>query len=78
MANLSWSMPYGPASDECLTIGIFMSQTLDSAAMNAALKELYDNQTIENLVYNDNPFLAMVKKNTDFGGRHICLRLGAI
>lgn len=30
-----------------------MSQTLDSAAMNAALKELYDNQTIENLVYND-------------------------
>lgn len=47
-----------------------MSQTLDSAAMNAALKELYDNQTIENLVYNDNPFLAMVKKNTDFGGKY--------
>lgn len=47
-----------------------MSQTLDSAAMNAALKELYDNQTIENLVYNDNPFLAMLKKNTDFGGKY--------
>lgn len=48
-----------------------MSSTiLDSTAMNAALKELYDNQTIENLVYNDNPFLAMVKKNTDFGGKY--------
>jgi len=47
-----------------------MSQTLDSAAMNAALKELYDKQTVENLVYNDNPFLAMVKKNTDFGGKY--------
>lgn len=45
-----------------------MSQILDSSAMNAGLKELYDNQTIENLVYNDNPFLAMVAKNTDFGG----------
>lgn len=47
-----------------------MSQILDSSAMNAALKELYDNQTIENLVYNDNPFLAMVRKNTDFGGKY--------
>lgn len=47
-----------------------MSQTLDSAAMNAALKELYDNQTIENSVYADNPFLAMVRKNTDFGGKY--------
>lgn len=46
-----------------------MSQILDSTAMNAALKELYDNQTVENLVYTDNPFLAMVRKNTDFGGR---------
>lgn len=47
-----------------------MSQILDSSAMNAALKELYDNQTVENLVYNDNPFLAMVRKNTDFGGKY--------
>lgn len=47
-----------------------MSQILDSAAMNAALKELYDNQTIENLVYSDNPFLAMVPKKTDFGGKY--------
>lgn len=43
---------------------------LDLPAMNAALKELYDGQTIENLVYADNSFLAMVKKNTDFGGKY--------
>lgn len=43
---------------------------LDLAAMNAALKELYDGQTIENLVYADNPFHAMVPKKTDFGGKY--------
>jgi hypothetical protein len=43
---------------------------LDLTAMNAALKELYDGQVVENLVYADNPFLAMVKKNTDFGGKY--------
>lgn len=47
-----------------------MGQYLDLAAMNAALKELYDGQVVENLVYADNPFLAMVKKNTDFGGKY--------
>lgn len=38
--------------------------------MNAALKELYDGQVVENLVYADNPFLAMVPKSTDFGGKY--------
>jgi hypothetical protein len=38
--------------------------------MNAALKELYDGMTVENLVYADNPLLAMLKKNTDFGGKY--------
>lgn len=47
-----------------------MGAYLDLSAMNAALKELYDGQVIENLVYADNPFLAMVKKNTDFGGKY--------
>ena len=47
-----------------------MGQYLDLSAMNAALKELYDGQVVENLVYSDNPFLAMVKKNTDFGGKY--------
>lgn len=43
---------------------------LDLTAMNAALKELYDGQVVENLVYADNPFLAMVPKRTDFGGKY--------
>lgn len=43
---------------------------LDLSAMNAALKELYDGQVVENLVYADNPFLAMIKKSTDFGGKY--------
>lgn len=47
-----------------------MGQYLDLSSMNAALKELYDGQVVENLVYADNPFLAMVKKNTDFGGKY--------
>ena len=43
---------------------------LDLVSMNAALKELYSGQVVENLVYNDNPFLAMVAKGTDFGGKY--------
>lgn len=44
--------------------------TLNLTAMNGALKELYDGQTVDNLVYADNPFLAMVPKLTDFGGKY--------
>ncbi len=47
-----------------------MSTFLDLTSMNAALKELYDGQVVENLVYADNPFLAMLKKQTDFGGKY--------
>lgn len=47
-----------------------MGAYLDLSSMNAALKELYDGQVVENLVYADNPFLAMVKKNQDFGGKY--------
>lgn len=43
---------------------------LDLVAMNAALKELYSGQVVENLVYKDNPFFAMVSKSTDFGGKY--------
>lgn len=43
---------------------------LDLTSMNAALKELYDGQVIENLVYADNPFMALLKKKTDFGGKY--------
>jgi hypothetical protein len=38
--------------------------------MNAALKELYEGQVVENLVYADNPTLAMIKKKTDMGGKY--------
>jgi len=43
----------------------------DLTAANAALKELYDGQVVENLVYADNPFLAMVPKFTEFGGKYL-------
>lgn len=33
------------------TVGPYLNLT----AMNAALKELYDGQVVENLVYSDNP-----------------------
>lgn len=46
------------------------STYLDLTSMNAALKELYDGQVVENLVYADNPMLAMVPKKTDFGGKY--------
>lgn len=46
------------------------STFFDLTAANAALKELYDGQSVENLVYKDNPFLAMIPKKTDFGGKY--------
>jgi hypothetical protein len=39
-------------------------------AIDAALKELYSGQAVENLVYQDAPFLAMVPKFTEFVGRN--------
>lgn len=48
-----------------------MGAYFDLAAANAALKELYDGQQIENLVYADNPLLAMVPKFTEFGGKYL-------
>jgi hypothetical protein len=47
-----------------------MGAYLDLASMNAGLKEIYDNQTVENLVYADNPLMAMMPKKTDFGGKY--------
>jgi hypothetical protein len=47
-----------------------MGAYLDLSSMNAALKELYDGQVVENLVYADNPLLAMLPKSTDFGGKY--------
>jgi hypothetical protein len=49
---------------------ITLSTTLDLTAANAILKELYTNQVVTNMVYTDNPTLALLKKNTDFGGKY--------
>lgn len=46
------------------------NQIFDTTSANAVLKELYDGQLPENMVYLDHPFLAMMKKKTDFGGRN--------
>jgi len=42
--------------------------SLDMTSFDAALKELYRNQTVPNLEYSKNPFLAMVPKMTEFYG----------
>lgn len=49
--------------------------TFDMAAANAALKELYDDQKVQSLVYKNNPFMAMVPKYTEFGGKNMPLPL---
>lgn len=45
------------------------STYLDLSAANFALKELYDGQPVPNEVYEDNPFFALVKKETNFTGK---------
>lgn len=48
-----------------------MAQTiLNMTAANAVLKELYTDQVLQMMVYKDNPALAMIPKNTDFGGKY--------
>jgi hypothetical protein len=51
------------------------SATFDLSAAAAALKELYDDQKVQNLVYKNNPFMAMVPKFTEFGGKLMPLPL---
>lgn len=48
-----------------------MGAYLDLAAGNAALKEWYDDQKLENLAYDDNPGLVMVPKKTNATGKYI-------
>lgn len=48
-----------------------MATNFDLTAANAVLKELYFGQTPENLVYKTNPFLALVPKKTDAGGKYV-------
>lgn len=44
---------------------------LDMTAANAALKELYGPQVVQNMAYKDNPWFAMIKKNEECGGKYI-------
>ena len=46
---------------------------LNMTTFAAALKQHYTNERIENMVYKDNPFLAMVAKYEDFGGENLKL-----
>jgi hypothetical protein len=43
----------------------------DIPAGTALLKEWYDDQKVENLAYDDNPFLVMVPKKTNATGKYI-------
>jgi len=47
------------------------SQSISNFA--GALKQHYTNERIENMVYKDNPFLAMVSKYEQFGGQNLKL-----
>jgi hypothetical protein len=46
---------------------------LSMANFSAALKQHYTSQRIENMVYKDNPFLAMLSKYESFGGENLKL-----
>lgn len=43
----------------------------DLPAGNALLKEWYDDQKVENLAYDDNPFMVMAPKKTNATGKYI-------
>jgi hypothetical protein len=45
--------------------------SLDLTSFASALKVKYTNDTIENMVYADNPLLAMMPKMEDFGGKNL-------
>lgn len=44
---------------------------LDMTSFDAALKEYYTDDAVENMVYKKNPFLALVPKKEDFFGRNL-------
>lgn len=44
---------------------------LNMASFAAALKEHYTNDRVENMVYRDNPLMAMMAKMEDFGGKNL-------
>lgn len=45
--------------------------SLDMTSFDAALKEHYTDDRVENMVYKDNPLLALMPKYEQFGGRNL-------
>lgn len=45
--------------------------SLDTTSFASALKQHYTNDRVENMVYKNNPLLAMLPKMTDFGGKNL-------
>lgn len=45
--------------------------SLDLTSFDAALKQHYTKEMVENLVFKDNPLLALVSKDENFGGRNL-------
>lgn len=45
--------------------------SLDMQSFDAALKQHYTSDRIENMVYSDNPLLALIPKYESFGGRNL-------
>lgn len=45
--------------------------SLDMTSFDAALKQHYTSDRIENMVYSDNPLLALLPKYEQFGGRNL-------
>lgn len=45
--------------------------SLDMTTFDAALKQHYTPQRVENMVYEDNPFLALLAKYKNFGGKNL-------
>ncbi len=46
---------------------------LDGVNFAPALKQYYSNTRVENMVYKDHPFLAMLTKDENFGGKNLPL-----
>lgn len=49
--------------------------SLDLTAFDAALKQHYTSERVENMVYRDNPFMALVPKYENFGGKNLPIPL---
>ncbi len=45
--------------------------SLDLTSFASALKQHYTNDRVENMVYQDNPLLALMSKMEAFGGKNL-------